>query len=268
MPDYTTSNRLSAIDLARGIAMLGVALVNIHAFAAVWGTPLGLDLAKSTTDVVAEYIVILLFTHRSYPVLAFLFGVGLAWQWRRASSAGGTPKALRPRLWALLIIGFAHGLLLWPGEILATYAIVGLVVTHAFLDCDERRALRWAISALVLSVTLSALIAWGAAVKPPEPWPVELTGSSFAASVWSDAQRLRLGEFFSAGLLQIVALNVWWTTLLGVWAGRTGFLNQFLIAPFANRVVCAVGIVCLIGSAWIALFFSTRAGWNVRNADW
>ena len=119
MTSISSANRLPAIDLARGIALLGVALVNVHAFAASWSSVYGLDLAESAADLIAEYANALLFTHRSYPVLAFLFGVGLAWQWQRLPEADRQPNRLRARLWALLLIGVAHGLLLWPGEVLA-----------------------------------------------------------------------------------------------------------------------------------------------------
>ena len=56
MTNSTAEDRLIAIDLARGIAMLGVALVNIHAFAATWSSLYGLDMARTIADVVAETV--------------------------------------------------------------------------------------------------------------------------------------------------------------------------------------------------------------------
>ena len=136
MPDSAASNRLVAIDLARGIAMLGVALVNIHAFAATWSSLYGLDMARSIADVVAETVNAMLFTHRSYPVLSFLFGAGLALQWSHSPETTRRPQQLRGRLWALLGIGVAHGLLRWPGDVLTTYAVMGLLMV-ALLKFDR-----------------------------------------------------------------------------------------------------------------------------------
>ena len=82
------------------------------AFAQVWSSVHALDLAHTAVDVVAEYAVAMLFIHRCYPLLAFLFGVGLAWQWQQLAER--KVRRLRPRLWALLLIGVCHGLLLWP----------------------------------------------------------------------------------------------------------------------------------------------------------
>ena len=67
MTSFSSAERLPAVDFARGIALLGVALVNVHAFASVWSSVYGLDLAKNAADVIAEYANAVLFTHRSYP---------------------------------------------------------------------------------------------------------------------------------------------------------------------------------------------------------
>ena len=84
-----------------------------------------------------------------YPLLAFLFGVGLAWQWQQLAESRKV-RRLRPRLWALLLIGVCHGLLLWPGDVLSTYAIVGLCVV-ALAGASAKRLRRWAIAAYALA---------------------------------------------------------------------------------------------------------------------
>ena len=140
MTNYSVTGRLPAIDLARGMALLGVALVNVHAFAVIWAGNYALDLAANAGDVVAEYLVAVGFSHRSYPVLAFLFGAGLAMQWRHLPADRRHPRDLRPRLWALLVMGVLHGLLLWPGEVLSSYAIVG-VIAVSLVDAEDRKRL-------------------------------------------------------------------------------------------------------------------------------
>ena len=51
MTSFSSAERLLAVDFARGIALLGVALVNVHAFASVWSSvddPLPEDAATAT----------------------------------------------------------------------------------------------------------------------------------------------------------------------------------------------------------------------------
>ena len=261
MTNVSSIERLPAIDLARGIALLGVALVNVHAFAAVWSTVYGLDLAKSAADVIAEYANAVLFTHRSYPVLAFLFGVGLAWQWQRLPDADRKPNRLRARLWALLLIGVAHGLLLWPGEVLTVYAVMGLVLVWILRLSD--RVILGTVIAIYLATTFiysSAAIAWfmwdGAAIPVIEPTPsFELT--SIGAALQSHGQ-----EFLERGLIQLLVPDFWAHALLGIWAGRSGALQRFLSAPFGHRGVVITGASLLSFGTMLELMAARHGGWD------
>jgi uncharacterized membrane protein YeiB len=87
-----SEQRFDAIDLARGIALLGVALVNVHAVARGWQSHYALNLASHWGDVFAEYFVGVFFSHRSFPMLAFLFGAGIAMQWSRLRSTSADPS--------------------------------------------------------------------------------------------------------------------------------------------------------------------------------
>lgn len=261
MPGSTPSNRLTAVDLARGIALLGVALVNVHAFAAVWSSQYGLDLATNRADVVAEYAVAMLFSHRSYPVLAFLFGVGLAWQWQRLPEGQLRPNALRPRLWALLIIGGAHGLLLWPGDVLTTYAVMGLLLV-TLLKRGDGALRRVALTVYGLTALLYvALGAWMIAA-PGVPFAADSTAASFAATTWSGALARHPGEYWQRGLQQLWVSDFWAHTLLGVWAGRSGALLRFFGAPLARPRVVAIGATLLLAGSSIELSAARHGGWN------
>lgn len=260
------SPRIAAVDLARGIAMLGVALVNVHAFAAVWSSVYGLDLARTTADVVAETATAMLFTHRSYPVLAFLFGAGLAWQWtRHAGSALPSQrpphKRLRPRLWALLVIGIVHGLLLWPGDVLAAYAAIGLLLVALFQRSDRTiLAIALAVygaTALLYLMLGSVMIATGSA-----PFVADEPAASFAASTVSGALALHPAEFWARGLVQLLVSDFWAHVLLGMWAGRSGALRRFFKAPFAAPGWVVVGAVLLTFGSGLELYAARHGGWN------
>ncbi|MEO7254336.1 MAG: hypothetical protein ABIZ64_08870, partial [Casimicrobium sp.] len=244
MNNSSSSERWVAIDLARGIAMLGVALVNVHAFAASWSSVYGLDLAKNTADVVAEYANAVLFTHRSYPVLAFLFGVGLAWQWQRLPEADRQSSRLRARLWALLLIGVAHGLLLWPGDVLAVYSVMGLVLVSV-LRFSPPVLLAMAIGVYLAtallygSIALSWFASTGAATPVVEP-PASFALSSIRSALLSHRQ-----EFLDRGLVQLLVPDFWAHALLGIWAGRSGALQRFLSEPFGNRGIVISGALCV-----------------------
>jgi|GEM_PF-230186 len=261
MTNSSSAERLPAVDLARGIALLGVALVNVHAFAAVWSTVYGLDLAKNSADVIAEYAIAVLFTHRSYPVLVFLFGVGLTWQWQHLPEYARKPNQLRPRLWALLLIGVAHGLLLWPGEVLTVYALMGLVLV-SILRFSDRVILGVAIAvylgtALLYSSLGASWLALGSA-----PTPVVEPTASFALSSLRSALQSHRQEFLDRGLMQVLVPDFWAHALLGIWAGRSGALQRFLLDPFGHRGVVIVGALLFSFGTTLEIMAARYGGWD------
>ena len=266
MPDCTASNRLTAIDLARGIAMLGVALVNIHAFAATWSSLYGLDMARSMADVVAETVNAMLFTHRSYPVLSFLFGAGLALQWSHLPQDLRRPPHLRGRLWALLAIGVVHGLLLWPGDVLTTYAVLGLLIV-ALLKFDNRVTLGVAVVVYALTAALYVSIGVAMLASQNEPYPAIDTTASFAANnLWVALWRHPL-EYLDRGLAQLLVSDFWGHAFLGMWAARSGALQRFLVVPFARPGIVIVGALLFVMGGATELVAAKYGGWNALTND-
>ena len=263
MYDFSSTERLSAVDLARGIALLGVALVNVHAFAAVWSTVYGLDLAKNAADVIAEYANAVLFTHRSYPVLAFLFGVGLAWQWLRLPEADRHPNRLRARLWALLLIGVAQGLLLWPGEVLTVYAVMGLVLV-AILRFSDRVILGVVIVVYLATTLMYSGIAMSWLMWDGAATPVVEPVASFALTSIRSALSLRRQEFLDRGLVQLLVPDFWAHALLGIWAGRSGVLQRFLQNPLAHRGTVIVGALLFTFGTTLEIMAARYGGWDAR----
>ena len=269
MPNSTTSNRLIGIDLARGIAMLGVALVNIHAFATGWSSLYGLDMARSMADVVAETVTAMLFTHRSYPVLAFLFGAGLALQWAHLPETLRFTSLLRGRLWALLMIGVLHGLLLWPGDVLTTYAVVGLLIV-GLLKFDHRVTLGAAVVVYALTFALHLSIGVATISMNVEPYPATAAlepVSSFAATHLMTALSLHLNEYLERGLVQILVSDMWAHALLGMWALRSRALRRFFAAPLARPSLVIVGALLFVAGSVTELIAAKYGGWNASTIE-
>ncbi|MBP6529595.1 MAG: DUF418 domain-containing protein [Burkholderiales bacterium] len=258
------NSRLLAIDLARGIAMLGVALVNVHAFALSWSVHYALDLAAQPWDVAAEYVVATLFTHRSYPVLAFLFGAGVAMQWGRLPEPTRQPRDLRPRFWALLVLGIAHGLILWPGDVLSTYAIVGLVSVGLLKSRTHRIG---AVSFVVFVVAAMLYVVLGLSqifsAEAPRPWPWP-EATSFAIESWRETLTAHPGEYAERGLAQILVIDMWAFFALGMWAHLTGLLQRFVANPFAKPMLAAAGAVLLFAGTGAEYYAATQGGWDAK----
>ena len=123
--------RIDAIDTLRGFAVLGILVMNVYAYAmpfAAYANPLvygGLTGIDFWTWVATH----LLFDQKFMTLFSMLFGAGLILTAQRAELRGITFGRIyyRRQLW-LLLIGAAHGYLLWFGDILFHYAFCGMLI--------------------------------------------------------------------------------------------------------------------------------------------
>ncbi|MEV4015819.1 DUF418 domain-containing protein [Nonomuraea angiospora] len=147
--------RIASVDALRGFALLGILVVNI-AFLASGYRMAGMaePAFQSPLDWVVRFTVTLLVENKFYLLFSFLFGYSFTLQVDSAERQGRPfgPMFLR-RLAGLLLIGLAHAVLLFPGDILTTYAAVGL----ALLIFRKLRPK----AAVVLAVMLTAMLALG-----------------------------------------------------------------------------------------------------------
>lgn len=126
-PQAPSRPRVVALDVIRGFALCGITLANIVSIAstAISDGPAGVvGPVTGGTDLLHLFV-----DHRFFPIFSFLFGIGFALMLESAAARAPRPRVvLARRLVVLLAIGVAHHLLLWPGDILAVYGIVGLLV--------------------------------------------------------------------------------------------------------------------------------------------
>lgn len=180
-----TTERIRGVDIARGLALLGILLVNVRFFFTPLGTSIdptvqlpGVEL--TTVDAIVWSVVEALCSFKFISLFSILFGFGLAMQATRAANAGDTRwgPGLR-RLGLLLAIGLFHGLFVWYGDILTLYACVGVIIL-----CCARLSPRTLllVAGVVAGITLflsvvTASMQWiGASF--PEPFdPPELTAA-------------------------------------------------------------------------------------------
>ncbi len=122
------ATRIAALDMLRGIALLGILLVNIYSYGSLYPyLPLSQG-AQSSSDFWLGALSSSLFEGRFISLFAMLFGAGLVLQAQKLGDNAYPHMAARMK--ALLLIGLVHGFFIWPGDILTSYALSALVVWH------------------------------------------------------------------------------------------------------------------------------------------
>ncbi len=128
------AERIVAIDVIRGLALLGILLANMQSFAMPFAYFAGgQDVASlPVADRVARFFIAAFCEYKFITTFSLLFGAGLTIQFTRARQAGRDFAGLASRrLIALTVIGFLHATLLWYGDILFVYGIAGFAMIFA-----------------------------------------------------------------------------------------------------------------------------------------
>ena len=150
-------DRIDTLDVLRGVAVLGILLMNIPGMGLPWerGRP---DLpAVPNLDWIVFTIQDVVFAGSMRGLFTLLFGAGMVVMLRRADAIQGAAaiQAYLTRCFALLLLGVANfALFLWPGEILFNYGLCGLILL-LFRKAENRVMLVAAAAMLVfMSVAL------------------------------------------------------------------------------------------------------------------
>lgn len=125
------------LDFVRGVAILGILLLNISAF----GLPKAAYLnpawygAITPQDAWTWAFLDLVGQVKFLTLFALLFGAGLQMLLPRGR------RWIQSRLTLLVLLGFIHGLLFWDGDILLAYGLVGLICWRLVRDAPSVKSL-------------------------------------------------------------------------------------------------------------------------------
>lgn len=145
-PSSPEEQRITDIDALRGFALLGILMVNISYLASAHhGTGLEDPSFDSPADHTIRFLVATFFEAKFFLLFSFLFGYSFTLQAKSAARGGArfSRRFLR-RLAALFTIGAFHAVVLFPGDILTTYALLGLILLAA-RNTRPRNAVKTAV---------------------------------------------------------------------------------------------------------------------------
>ena len=245
--------RVQILDVLRGIALLGVLVVNIsNAFSSGWFRAVP---ATNPVDAAVNWLVKLFLYGKAMSLLTLLFGLGFAIQLSRAEGRGqDIRKTYARRLLVLLCIGACHTVLWW-GDVTAHYALLGFVLL-AFRDCRPRTLLVTAAVLVLVPQLVMALPGVTPAVRLALGQPASedsLQGVMVAAVRGPDflaatAAQLQHYASYMANVFGWYAAWILGRFLLGYYAGRRGLFDGDGAAhlPLFRRIFgwsAAIGLV-------------------------
>ena len=250
------AERLVALDVLRGVAVLGILVMNIYAFAmpfAAYANPLAWG-GSETHNIMTWVVTHIVFDQKFMTIFSMLFGAGIVLMNERALQ-----KALpfgrifyRRQFW-LLIIALLHSYLLWFGDILFFYAIIGMLV-YGFRNLAPGRLV--VVGCLLLAVAPLLSYGGGSYMQDLKAAAEQLQEKQQAGEELTDTQQATLDEwsemrsFILPGEEEIAAEVAAYT---GSWldgaSHRASFVASFQVNGLLFFVLWRVGGLMLIGMA-------------------
>ncbi|MGW4796488.1 DUF418 domain-containing protein [Nonomuraea sp. NPDC004297] len=211
------SERLLAPDLARGVMLALIAVANSAIY--LYGRPYGIrqhviehDLPDRVTAALSMTVV----DARAYPMFAALFGYGMVRIWQRRRDDAEGRRALRRRSGWLLAFGAVHAVLLFSGDVLGLYGLIGLLLVRMMRVRD--RTLLIVAAVWLVPVAVSSALAF----STPQGSAERSFFWSFAIEDPLTALALRPIEWITSPLGMTGVLTA---ALVGVWAGRRDLME-------------------------------------------
>ena len=255
--------RIAILDILRGWALLGIAIINMGGFKAPWAIySLAKDRFPGAIDGLVSWSILAFGSGKFNATFSFLFGVGLTIQMARAEARGAPFIGLYlRRLAVLLVLGLAHALLIWDGDVLQVYAVNGLVLLLI------RKWPAKAVLAIMVLLLAAPVVRDGLRLYQQAPprhdqayWAKEVADAmriygqgTYAEQVRDRARHLHEAYFVNLDFWFNVEMGV--TMLLGFMAGRRRiFQNLPDDLPGIRRAFrwcLGAGVTCAVVAATI-----------------
>ena len=152
--------RFATLDTVRGIAVMGILAMNIVAFAMpfpAYVNPAAYG-GDSGANLVSWLVSFVLIDGKMRGLFSILFGASTLLVIDRATaSRRGGAKSHYLRMLVLLGFGLVHFYFIWFGDILAGYALCGMIL-YAFRNRSPRALIAWAVVLLTTSLLFFSAI--------------------------------------------------------------------------------------------------------------
>lgn len=247
--------------------MLGIMVVNFPSMNTLAGQEnIAYGGVETRWDAAVETLNMSLFNGKVYPIFAFLFGLSMFFFVKSRQAKGEAFRFITAkRLLILFGIGVLHIALVWWGDILVAYSLVGLVALLCFA-WSPKKLLTLAILLLLVAPFLPAALDFAGDVGY-----LNVERSLFAGLDLSHASATQVGEIYAKGsfgdvfrqrikdyihdfspfgeesvtVSSLADYLVYYGQLLGlfllgIWSGKTGMHFHVISRPVQTRKVLMV----------------------------
>ncbi|EKT58325.1 DUF418 domain-containing protein YeiB [Providencia sneebia] len=246
-PEFT--GRIDRLDATRGIAILGILLMNIFAFAlpqTAYMNPTYMGEA-SASDIYIWVSFNLFVQGKFLAIFSILFGATLVLLHR---------KGLRwnlCRLFLLAILGLVHGIVFWDGDILLAYALTGGIALLLFHQQNDKSLLKIACSIYLIGLVILFIL--GSQIDPTNFWIV--SEEQIASEVLQKTSGGSISLIYRAqsmlNMVEMLVIQYGWQLLGLMIFGALLLKNGWLAGQFSQQHYRRTAIILIFPALLIQL---------------
>ncbi len=266
------TERIEAMDVLRGFALLGILLMNLEGFVGpVMASATGLDPALTGMDRMVDLLVYVLVQGKFYTLFSLLFGMGFAVMSQRAEQAGRPFAGVYWRRGlVLLAFGLIHGVFIWAGDILVMYALCSFLLL-AFRPLPYRWYVWLGLASYLVPVGMMSLMGvMGSLLGGTDGWNAFVAEAAAKTHALIESERVAYGSgtyaeatwqrLKSTGMalsnITMFGFIAFGLFLLGAWFVRSGAMSRPNEFPrlFARLrwIALPLGLMAMSGSVALA----------------
>ena len=286
------NERIAYLDILRGLAIFFIFTANIPFFSGIWfiNPEHSTIIYSLPTDKIIDFIMYALVDGKFYSIFSLLFGIGCVIQYNNLTSRG---KAFAPffrrRMFWLLVFGLIHMFLLWPGDILTLYALLGFLLIW-FVKKSNKFLLITAVILILMPLANWAFLHFTEIYYPGVAFnqstaiyqhfgmPVVELNNRLMPNIPAFLGNESISDFFKMslgnGFIRIGrildegrAFKVLGIFLIGIWAGRKiihkGILDNTIFLKKVFVIGVLIGLPINIFRAYIEYYSEFSEAWNL-----
>lgn len=273
------SKRIVSLDILRGVAVLGILVMNIQSFSMPSAAYINPTAYGDLTGLNKWVWILshLLASQKFMSIFSMLFGAGVLIFTENAMAKGRNCAALHYRRMAwLMVFGLLHGYLLWYGDILFTYSLCGMLL-FVFRKLPARKLIWMGLGFFVVPIVLDFLFAFSMPY-----WPEEAVTSTMQSwkmnedalfhylaayrGSWRDQMELRVPGylFMQTGLF---FMQTFWRVMSMMLLGMALFKFKVLSAELSRRAYLRLSLVGLLLGFFLSgtgVVLNFRMDWSME----
>ena len=195
----SVKERIVSLDVLRGVAILGILLMNVVTFGMVLGAYEDPSVYNDTEGVDwYVWLVLHVFADNKFmSIFSILFGAGICIFMERATAKANDAWGLQiSRMGWLLVIALLHAYLIWFGDILFTYSLCGVCIAF-FRKCRPGTlVILGVVLGVIVPITINKLFHWSVQFWPPESIEEMTAGSELLSQANQEETDAYLGSYW------------------------------------------------------------------------